>query len=236
MKIGAVILSRMDSSRLPGKALLNAGGRPLLEYALSLCNKIDELDSIAIATSDRAVDDSLEDFAKLHQIPCIRGSLDNVADRFLLAMKTLNLDAAVRINGDSPLNNKELIADGIKIFRKGKFDIVSNVPKRTYPYGMSVEVIGRQAMEYAHSEMNDTHHQEHVTKYFYDNESEFNISLMTSEIAEFSEVHLAIDTQEDFERFEWIISNLECDPADSDIITLVKLAREYSFNFNKKFD
>ena len=110
----------MDSSRLPGKALLNAGGRPLLEYALSLCNKIDELDSIAIATSDRAVDDSLEDFAKLHQIPCIRGSLDNVADRFLLAMKTLNLDAAVRINGDSPLNNKDLITHGIKIFKKGK--------------------------------------------------------------------------------------------------------------------
>lgn len=234
MKIGAVILSRMDSTRLPGKALLNIGGRPLVKYALSFCQKIDDLDSIAIATSARAVDDPLSDFAKLHGIPCIRGSLDNVAERFLYAMKILNLDAAVRINGDSPLNNKQLISNGIKIFRRGKFDVVSNVPERTYPYGMSVEVIGRKAMEHACSVMNDTMHKEHVTKYFYDNHEKFNISLMTAEAPEFSEVQLAIDTQEDFDRFEWIINNLECDPADSDIATLVKLAKEYSLNVEKK--
>ncbi|MDC3152715.1 hypothetical protein OA851_00565, partial [SAR86 cluster bacterium] len=68
----------------------------------------------------------------------------------------------------------------------------------------------------------------------YDNHEKFNISLMTAEAPEFSEVQLAIDTQEDFDRFEWIINNLECDPADSDIATLVKLAKEYSSNVEKK--
>jgi spore coat polysaccharide biosynthesis protein SpsF len=234
VKIGAIILSRMDSTRLPGKALLDVGGRPLLTYALSLCQKIDDLDSIAIATSTRLVDDPLSDFAKFHGIPCIRGSLDDVADRFLSAMEVLNLDAAVRINGDSPLNNKHLISDGIRLFRTDNFDLVSNVPARTYPYGMSVEVVGRKAMEYACSVISDAQHREHVTKYFYDNQDKFDISLMTSGVAEFSEVQLAIDTREDLDRFEWIIGNLEGDPADSDIASLVKLAKAYSLNAGEK--
>jgi spore coat polysaccharide biosynthesis protein SpsF len=224
----------MDSTRLPGKALLYVGGRPLLSYTLSFCQKINNLDSIAIATSTREVDDPLSDFAKLHGIPCIRGSLNDVAGRFLSAMKVLNLDAAVRINGDSPLNNKNLISDGIQLFKRGNFDLVSNVPARTYPYGMSVEVIGRKAMEYACTEMNDLQHLEHVTKYFYDHQDKFDISLMTSEVAEFSGVQLAIDTREDFDRFKWIINNLECDPAELDIISLVKLAKAYSLNQESK--
>ena len=234
MKIGAIILSRMDSTQLPGKALLDVGGRPLLSYALSFCQKIDDLDSIAIATSTRAVDDPLSDFAKFHGIPCIRGSLDDVAERFLSAMEVLNLDAAVRINGDSPLNNKTLISYGIKLFRSGNFDLVSNVPARSYPYGMSVEVVGRKAMEYACSVMSDAEHREHVTKYFYDNQDKFDISLIKSKVAEYSEVQLAIDTREDLDRFKWIIHNIEGDPADSDIASLVKLAKAYSLNTEKK--
>ena len=236
MKIGAIILSRMDSTRLPGKALLDVGGRPLLSYALSFCQKIKGLDSIAIATSTRAVDNPLSDFAKFHGISCIRGSLDNVAERFLSAMQVLNLDAAVRINGDSPLNNVTLIGDGIGLFRSGKFDLVSNVPARTYPYGISLEVVGRKAMEHACSLMSDGQHQEHVTKYFYDNEDKFDIKLIKSGIAEFSDIQLAIDTHEDFDRFKWIISNIECDPADLDIASLVKLAKRYSLNTEKKYE
>ena len=234
VKIGAVILSRMDSTRLPGKALIDVDGRPLLSYVLSFCQKINNLDSIAIATSTRAVDDPLSDFADVQGIPCIRGSLDNVAERFLLAMETLNLDAAVRINGDSPLNNTQILSDGIRLFRRGNLDLVSNLPARTYPYGMSVEVVRRKAMKYACSMMIDAQHREHVTKYFYDNQDKFDISLMTSEVAEFSGVQLAIDTREDLDRFEWIIGNLEGDPADSDIASLVKLANAYSLNTGKR--
>ena len=228
MKIGAVILSRMDSTRLPGKALLEAGGRPLLCHVLAFCRKVDGIDTIALATSDRLVDEPLSNFAKMNGITCIRGSLDNVAERFLSAMETLNLDAAVRINGDSPLINPKLISDCIQRFKEGSFDLVSNVPQRTYPYGMSVEVVGINAMRHAFALMSDLKHQEHVTKYFYDNQGKFNISIMTSGNPQFSEVQLSIDTREDFDRFVWIVDQLEGDPTDSDIATLVDLAKAYS--------
>ena len=50
---------------------------------------------------------------------------------------------------------------------------------------------------------------------------------MTSGKPQFSEVQLAIDTREDFDRFVWIVDQLEGDPADSDIATLVDLAKAY---------
>jgi spore coat polysaccharide biosynthesis protein SpsF len=234
LKIGAVILSRLDSERLPGKAMLDVAGRPLLGHIIAFCRKIQGIDTIAIATPDRLVDEPLSNFAKMNRITCIRGSLDNVAERFLCAMEALNLDAAVRVNGDSPLNNPSLISDGIQRFKGGSFDLVSNVPKRTYPYGMSVEVVGRNAMRHACAAMTDLKHQEHVTKYFYDNQDEFNISIMTSGEPQYSEVQLAIDTREDFDRLVWIVDQLEGDPADSDIATLVGLAKAYPLNSELK--
>ena len=228
MNIGAVILSRLDSTRLPGKALLEAGGRPLLSYPIALCRKAEGIDIIALATSDRSVDDPLARFAEMNEIPCVLGSVNNVAKRFLYAMEALNLDAAVRVNGDSPLINPKLMSYCIQLFKTGNYDLVSNVPNRTYPYGMSVEVVGREAMRRACAAMSSEKHQEHVTKYFYDNRDEFNISLVTSGNPRFSEVQLAVDTQQDLDRFVWIVDQLKCDPADSDIETLVDLAKAYA--------
>ncbi len=236
MKIGVIILSRMDSSRLPGKALIDIAGRPLIGHVLSFCQKIDGIDSIALATSNRLVDAPLSEFAKINGIACIRGSLDNVAERFLSTMIALDLDVAVRVNGDSPLNDPNLISEGIRRFKQGSFDLVSNVPKRTYPFGVSVEIIGRNAMEYACSVMNDQQHREHVTKYFYDHKEKFKIFTMTSGEPAFAGVQLAVDTREDLDRINWIISQLECEPADADITTLVRLAQASPSNGESKHD
>ena len=233
MRIGAIILSRMDSTRFPGKALASVGGKPLLAFVLSFCQKIHGLDEVAIATSSRRVDNPLLDFANLHGIPCIRGSTNNVASRFLLAMEALNLDAAIRINGDSPLNNTQLLSDGIRLFKRGNYDLVSNVPARTYPYGMSLEVVGKTAMARACRLMITASHREHVTKYFYDNSDDFSFFLVESGNPDFADVQLAIDTAEDFERFKWIIDRLECDVADADISSLVRLSKEYFLNAGK---
>ena len=227
MKIGAVILSRFDSNRLPGKALIEVGEKPLLGHVLSSCRKIDGVSQVVLATSDRDVDDPLENFANLNDIACVRGSLENVAKRFLLAMTTLNCDAAIRINGDSPLINAELISDCVARFKSGNYDLVSNVPGRTYPYGMSVEVVSRDAMVQAVEKMCDISHMEHVTKYFYDNQDEFKIDIVQSGNPNFSGISLSIDTREDFERIAWLLDRLKCDPTESDIDTLVALAKAY---------
>jgi spore coat polysaccharide biosynthesis protein SpsF len=109
--------------------------------------------------------------------------------------------------------------------------MVSNIPQRTYPYGMSVEIIGRKAMEYAYSKMNDDLYKEHVTKYLYDHKEVFKIHVMTSGQTHFSGVQLAVDTQEDLDQFKWIVSQLKYNLEDIDVDTLVNLSKKF-FIFN----
>ena len=64
MKIAAVILSRYDSSRLPGKALLKIAGRPIIQYVIELCKSINNISDVVLATTNRKIDDNLVKFAE----------------------------------------------------------------------------------------------------------------------------------------------------------------------------
>ena len=76
----------MDSARLPGKPLRMFEGRPLLDWLLArLATARAAFDSVVLATSDRAVDDALEQFAASRGLDCFRGDADDVATRTLAA-------------------------------------------------------------------------------------------------------------------------------------------------------
>ena len=47
----------------------------------------------------------------------------------------------VRISADSPLIDPSLIDKAVTLFKKNRFDIVTNVFPRTFPKGFSVEVV-----------------------------------------------------------------------------------------------
>ena len=75
----------MNSSRLPGKALLEISGRPLLGHVIDRAKKISKQYPLVIATS-MSSDDAIEKFAVSEKIKIFRGSLNNV---LLRAMKML---------------------------------------------------------------------------------------------------------------------------------------------------
>ena len=62
MKIIATIEARMTSSRLPGKVLLHAAGKPMLEHLVNRLRAVPSLDGIVLATTVNATDDGLEEF------------------------------------------------------------------------------------------------------------------------------------------------------------------------------
>lgn len=226
MRIGAVILARLDSRRLPGKALIEVAGRPLLGHAVDICRHVAGLDAIALATSDRPEDDALEAFAHSEGITCVRGSLDDVAGRFLAAMRQLDLDGALRLNGDSPLNRPALLGQAVERFRQGDRDLVTNVVGRTYPFGVSAEVVGRAAMERACTAMEAPEHREHVTKMFYDHPELVRMEVLANPEAGMSGVQLAVDDQDDLDRFAWIASRRP-DFITAPLSDLVALARAF---------
>src|SRR5471030_899331 len=93
----AVIQARMSSSRLPGKVLLPIAGKPLLwhiVYRLRLCRSID---TIAVATSTDPRDDAIAEFCGAEGVVCVRGSLDNVLDRYRAAAEQTGAKTLLRV-------------------------------------------------------------------------------------------------------------------------------------------
>ena len=105
----AIIQARMSSSRLPGKVLMDITGRPMLEHVVVRTMKARSVDGIVIATTTDPSDDVLEQFCLTKGIPCCRGSLPDVLDRFYQASVQFNADVIIRLTADCPLLDPALI-------------------------------------------------------------------------------------------------------------------------------
>lgn len=167
--------------------------------------------NIVLATSQEMSDDPIAAFALEKGVSCHRGSLDNVARRFYEAAVMKGWDFAVRINGDNIFVDTDLLNSMIQIARTGQYDFVSNVKGRTFPKGMSIEIVN---LEHYHSLLPlieaGPSYREHVTLYLYEHEKpesyHFILNTAWPQIAGFQ---MALDTMEDFQRTEKIIQQLE---------------------------
>lgn len=197
MKVASIIQARMGSQRFPGKVLKEIKGKPLLLYLVESMQRCSSVDEIVIATSDDRSDSPIVDFCVEKKISYFTGSLKNVAKRFQDLLAIFHVDAFVRISGDSPLIDHRLVTQAVDIFCKSSCDIVTNVQKRTFPKGQSVEVIRRNLYCTHYPFFVGEYDQEHVTPYFYRNKEKFNIFNLESG-NDWGLVQLSIDTPEDF--------------------------------------
>ena len=68
----------MASTRLPGKVLLPALGKPMLHHLVERLRAVPSLDEIVIATTTSSGDEVLQDFAAAQGVGCYRGSPDRL--------------------------------------------------------------------------------------------------------------------------------------------------------------
>ena len=224
MKIIAVIPARLNSRRLPKKVLFKIDNSTLIEIIYRKLNKLFRKKDIYIATSINKSDDELFKFCKQKKMNIYRGSLHNVTSRVYRLAKLKKADGVLRINGDSPLVNLVEITKSIKMFRKKKFDLVTNIFPRSFPVGMSIEVIKTQILEKIVRKINKKSHKEHITKYFYENSKKFKIYNMKNKI-DYSKIHLAIDSYRDFLKIKKIYMYLK-----NKKFNLKKIVKEYEKN------
>lgn len=208
MKVGAIILARLDSARLPGKQLRDFAGKPLLDWLLVRCDAAgDSLDATVLATSDRPVDDPLADFADARGLACFRGSADDVAARILGAAEAHELTHFFRMNGDSPCVLPELLrAARERVAGEPALDFVTNLRPRTFPYGVACELFRTDSFRAGCARMTDPRHREHVTLYFYEHASVFRFASLVHDGAPLDHLRLTVDTAEDARFFERFLS------------------------------
>jgi spore coat polysaccharide biosynthesis protein SpsF len=207
-RIGAIVQARMGSRRLPGKSLRSLCGKPMLQYVLESLRRLDALAETVVATSSDPLDDPIAEFCGRVGTPCFRGAAENVADRFLQAALAHNFAAFVRVSGDSPLLDARLVARGLALFADSNADLVTNVFPRTYPAGMSVEVVKREPFERFVPGLSEPYDREHVTNHFYRHAEQFHIVNFASK-APRRDVHLAVDTPEQFAYVARLIGSMD---------------------------
>lgn len=207
-RLGAALVARMSSSRLPGKVLTEVAGRPLLQYTLERLQRCGVPLDIVLATSTDPGDDALEAFAGEAGIPCVRGSLEDVAGRFLKAVEATGREAVFRVNGDSPLIEMELFRRAAAEYERSGPDLVTNIMPRLYPPGVSVELIKASTYRDAYAEITEPDDREHVTRFLYRQRDRFRIVNLEPE-APYGDLHLAVDTADDLAAFGAAVGRME---------------------------
>lgn len=198
--IALVIQARTSSSRFPEKVLSPLRGIPMLLWTINYCRKTN-LPLFVLTSTDKS-DDQLIGMLENNYVSYYRGSLENVVSRYLSFMKEHKVKKVVRISGDSPLINPDVILKVIAQDQKlADADLTTNVFPRSFPKGQSVEVIPRKSLELLRDRNLSESDIEHVTPYFYANYKEFKINNLNN-TEDLSSINLSVDTKEDLLRVD----------------------------------
>lgn len=219
MKIGTIILCRYSSSRLPGKILRDIEGKTPLQYLYEKFSKHTHKDELLVATSTDPSDDIIEEFCKSHNYNCFRGSLNNVSLRFLEAAQSRNFDYAIRINGDALFLDMPTYLDMIELCKAGDYDFVSNVKGRSFPFGMSVEIVKTDFYQALQEKIQlNPRYVEHVTLYLYEHPTEGKqYHHLNTACPELKGLQIALDEAQDLALAKRVMAKLKEDYYDCDL-------------------
>lgn len=197
MKVVAIVQARMGSTRLPDKVMKRMGGVPMIELLLARLAKSRKIDQIVLATSTDDRNTSLVEHVQSLGYTCVRGSETDVLQRYLVAARHVQADVIVRITGDCPLIDPELVDKVIEDYQLKSIDYLCNTSPTTYPDGLDTEVFSLQALERAAQESQDPFDHEHVTPYLR-KPGLFKISGFTHD-EDLSALRWTVDEPTDFE-------------------------------------
>lgn len=173
-RIIASIEARMTSSRLPGKVLMEAGGKPLLQILVERLQRSKYIQEIVVATTVNTQDDPIITLCERLGVHSFRGSELNVLERVCGAAQSAHAEVLVEITGDCPLLDVSLTDGVIEEF-------LQNFPERRYfsnsgaeismPWGFDTQVFLAEDLYDILKDNPDDHDKEHVSYRFYRVES-----------------------------------------------------------------
>jgi len=211
VKTGIITQVRMTSTRLPGKVLKKANGKPLLKY------HIDRLRwsglPVYIATTTNKEDDIIAEFARSEKIPFYRGSEPNVLSRYYECARANKLNIVVRVTSDCPLIDGYLIKDALQIYVKSNIrdQYLSNAMERTYPRGFDFEIFSFDLLEDAYQNATLSEDLEHVTPYINRNRSGNVQCKVFTQKADKSNYRITVDAPDDYELIKTLIEKYGAD-------------------------
>lgn len=195
--IGIIVQARMSSSRLPGKVAKPILGKPMLQWQLDRISAIPQVTKVIVATSNNSEDDEIAQLCNLSQTLCFRGDLDDVLDRFYQCAQHHALSTIIRITGDCPVIDDEIITQLIEKHLAEHNDYTNNFESCTLPDGLDCEIFSFAVLQRAWQEAKKPSEREHVTPYIR-NLPDIKKGELTF-AADISHLRWTVDNPEDFE-------------------------------------
>ena len=202
----------MNSSRLPGKVMLDLCGKTVLSHVVERVQVCEAIDQVVIATTDQAIDKEIVTEAQKLGVGFYCGSENDVLERYYNAAKSFSAEIITRVTADCPLFDSRVLSGMLfefkRILSNGFANIyLSNTRVRTYPRGLDAEVFNFASLEKANQRAKLGFEREHVTQYMHRHEDEFMLyDFKNGE--DYSNYRWTLDTPEDFNFIETVYSEL----------------------------
>ena len=190
-----VIQVRSDSSRLPNKAMLDLCGIPLIGLMLKRLQYSKLIDKFIVATTISETDDYLSNYLKNSGFYVFRGSVNDVLNRVYEASKIFCPYAVIRLTGDCPMIDPNIIDNLITLFYEKKADY-ANLDKN-FAEGLDVEILRFNTLKICNREANLSSEREHITQYIIKNNNRFKLTSLRNKFDE-SKVRIVVDEHQDF--------------------------------------
>jgi spore coat polysaccharide biosynthesis protein SpsF (cytidylyltransferase family) len=205
MKVVSIIQARMSSTRLPGKVLMPLAGKPVLAHVVDRVRACKTIDKVVVATSTDPSDDAIEAWCQTAGVPCYRGSLHDVLDRYYQAGLLHGADAVVRITADCPALDPTLVDEVVQGFVDGGYEFYGLAGE--FPDGLDCTVFAFSALARAWREARLPSEREHVGPYI-ENHSELFKSGGLKKFAGLSHHRWTLDEPRDYEFLQAIFARL----------------------------
>ena len=204
----AIIQARLGSQRFPNKMLADLNGWPVLRWSIERLKRAKRVHEIVVATPDK-------DLVELAYDSGVRGfhyleDENNVLARYLKCAHWCDAEVVVRITGDCPLIDPELVDNTIKGFAENRVDISTNVFPRTYARGFDCEVLHVNVLKRIFHLTTDRKYREHVTLFAYEHPELFVFN-KECDISDNHDFNVSIDVKEDLDNVLKIVQSIRDD-------------------------
>lgn len=118
-KTAIVIPARWASTRLPGKPLLELGGKPIVRHVWERCLKVRGADLVVVATDDMRIAEAAFDFGAevAMTLPKHPSGTDRIAE---VAKNLAGFDIVLNVQGDEPFIQPALVSKLAEVLKSEK--------------------------------------------------------------------------------------------------------------------
>lgn len=222
--VAIISQARVNSSRLPNKIFLEAGGKSFLLHHVERLEKTSL--PLIIATTNDGSESPIVAFCENKSLNYYKSDENDVLKRYYETAKKYGVTTIIRVTSDCPLIDPQIILKGLQAYKSLPANTYySNALQRTYPRGMDYEIFSFDLLKDAFDNATEQPDREHVTPYIWKNRSgKVNIA-HDIQGDDGSTFRVTLDTKEDQEVITKLIEDYRAN--DLDCGNIVKVLRQH---------